>query len=674
MINLLYPYYCMYYDMSAEGEGDNGGGGDSEGGGDEGGGGGDGGGSDPAAGGYEAPQPPTIPLPIDSLLIENPEVPIWIIDEMQRCSDAGGSWDYENSKCFSDETGVKREIPVTTPPVTTTTEVPTYTTVPVDSTYTPKPTQKEIRNIIIKDKTRNINPNGETRSIIIKGEPEATFTLTATTASGCSILEEEVVNFQLPSTGKHQINVKFPKLDAKATSDTFTIETKPAADSALGTFIHADPKIYDTTLDLSYSAEELKEVKEVRNIFPKKDDSNIESITKLYQYKDPTVTFTNTSSQTSPALTVTGSDVTKTGTAKTSTKGTVGYTTSTYTLTIVEDPTDTAGHLYVKSGANFNNNLTNNKAIKKVVRREISGESTPTKTLKLAPGPATSDGTTITSTGMITDSDGNISGDITDGMNVKGCVSYIKTVVTSVGTDNCYLPVSQFKLLDTNNLFKGMVVSGKGVYDYPVTITNVDCDNNIITLSSKHIIRDGTVLTFKHCINTSVRKVDTNADADGRACITINESTVPDRMELSFTEDRTVVHGAMKQSGSGSSSITLTTKVDVIKFGEKDITHTLNLDNFITTTPNAYDQDVLIKKDTATGIYLLKGDLDSNVSSKTATVVGNPRNGAVGSWSTTAKTVTYTPHTGFIGLDSFTFTVSDGTNSSEEKRIFITVN
>ena len=34
---------------------------------------------------------------------------------------------------------------------------------------------------ISKDKTRDISPNGETRSIVIKGDPEATFTLTATT-------------------------------------------------------------------------------------------------------------------------------------------------------------------------------------------------------------------------------------------------------------------------------------------------------------------------------------------------------------------------------------------------------------------------------------------------------------------------------------------------------------
>jgi hypothetical protein len=524
------------------------------------------------------------------------------------------------------------------------------------------PFQKGIRNIIIKGLHRDIDPNGETRSITIKGDPNATFTLTATTASGCSILEEEIENFQLPSNGKHQVNVKFPKLDARATSETFAIEIIPAADSTLGTFIHGDPKIYDTTLDSDYSAEELKAVKEARNVLPIKNDSNIESITKLYQYKNPTVTFTNASTQTGPALGVTGSDITKTGKAKTSTEGTAGYTSTTYSLTIVENPTDYAGFLYVKGNPNFNDNITNNQTIKKIVRRETPGETTSTSVLRLDP---------ITT---MTDSDGIITGDLIQGMNIKGCVSYTKTVVTSASTDNCYLPVDQFKLLDTNNLFEGMIVSGKGVYNYPITITNVDCNDSIVTLSSKHVIRDNTILTFEHCVNTSVRKVETNIDSEGKACITIGESVVPDRMELSFTENNTVVSGVMKQSGSGSNSITSTTDVDVVKFDGKDVTYTLNLDNFITTTPNAYDQDVLIKKDTATGVYILKRDSDSNVSSKTVTVIANPSHGTVGSWSTTAKTITYTPNTGFIGLDSFTFTVSDGANSSEEKRVFITVN
>jgi hypothetical protein len=81
-----------------------------------------------------------------------------------------------------------------------------------------------------------------------------------------------------------------------------------------------------------------------------------------------------------------------------------------------------------------------------------------------------------------------------------------------------------------------------------------------------------------------------------------------------------------------------------------------------------------IKKETATSIYLLAKDTDDNATDKTATVVKNPQHGTVGGWNSTRNAIQYEPHTGFTGQDSFTFTVSDGVNSSSEKRVFITVN
>jgi hypothetical protein len=533
-------------------------------------------------------------------------------------------------------------------------------------------TQKRITSIAIKDRSKNIGPNGETRLVTIKGDPTATFTLTATTVSGCSILEEEIENFQLPSSGEYKFNIKFPKLDATKVSETFTIETTPAADTKLESVDVAN-SIYDISLDSKYSEEELKEVKEFRAKFPIGNYFNIESKIELHQYKNPTITFTNTSTQTGPALTVTGTDVTKTGKAETRSRDIIGYTPTTYTLTIVENPADTGGYLYVKNNANLNDNITDNKTIKKVVRRETVGEATPTTTLRLSPAPAVSDGTTIASTGMATDSSGNLISDLTPGMSVKGCVSYTKTVFDSVETSDCYLPVDQFNLSDTDNIFEGMIVSGKGIHDYP-KVVSIDCDGATVTLSSKYVIRGGTTLKFEHCINTSVRKVETNNDVEGKACITIPEHIIPDFMELSFAKDETIVNGTMKHSGSGSNGVTLTTELDVVKFGKEDVTKTLNLDNFIITKPNAFDQDVLIKKDTGTSIYMLKGDYDDNIASKTVTVTANPKHGAVGAWDSSTKTIRYTPDTGFTGLDSFSFTVSDGVNSSDEKKVFITVN
>ena len=125
---------------------------------------------------------------------------------------------------------------------------------------------KRITSIAIKDRSKNIGPSGETRLVTIKGDPTATFTLTATTVSGCSVLEEEIENFQLPSSGEYKFNIKFPKLDAVKVSETFTIETTPAADTKLEAFDIAN-SIYDVSLDSKYSEEELKEVKNLEQDF-----------------------------------------------------------------------------------------------------------------------------------------------------------------------------------------------------------------------------------------------------------------------------------------------------------------------------------------------------------------------------------------------------------------------
>ena len=86
---------------------------------------------------------------------------------------------------------------------------------------------------------------------------------------------------------------------------------------------------------------------------------------QLVQIADPIITITNSTSQTSPALTVSGSDVTITGTANT-------YSdinkTIEYVLRITEDPTDYAGKLYIKN-SRFQDNITHNGTVKKIIDR-----------------------------------------------------------------------------------------------------------------------------------------------------------------------------------------------------------------------------------------------------------------------------------------------------------------
>jgi PKD repeat protein len=74
---------------------------------------------------------------------------------------------------------------------------------------------------------------------------------------------------------------------------------------------------------------------------------------------------------------------------------------------------------------------------------------------------------------------------------------------------------------------------------------------------------------------------------------------------------------------------------------------------------------------------------DSNVCDLTFTIVSGPANGTLGSITdqpchagspnTDTATVTYAPHAGFTGADSFTYRVSDGTSQSAPATVSITV-
>ena len=70
---------------------------------------------------------------------------------------------------------------------------------------------------------------------------------------------------------------------------------------------------------------------------------------------------------------------------------------------------------------------------------------------------------------------------------------------------------------------------------------------------------------------------------------------------------------------------------------------------------------------------LIKFDTDTNRTSKTGTVVRPPSHGIVSAYSNSLDSFAYLPNSNFVGSDSFTFTMTDGVNTSDEKTIFIEV-
>jgi len=481
--------------------------------------------------------------------------------------------------------------------------------------YTPLEDHIKIISLLKVEKSNAyLDPQGEKRRITINGDVGAVFTLTIKDSSGCSILKEEMENFKMTNHTFH-FDQKFPPIASALTSETYTINVIPAADTIL-------------------------KPKELVEILP-----------ILYQYKNPTVTITNASTQTGPALGKTGNNITKTGIAGTNTSDIPGYT-STYTLNITEAPS-TAGYFYIKGNPRFADNITSSTLIKKIIKRDNVNDRSSISTLKcLQPAPAVSDGTTVSN---------SYAGEVTGG-KWEGKVSYTKTVFSSLeatdGTkiNSCNDATDRFKLENTDKLFKGMTVTGVSNGEY-IKDKIVKVWDDKLTLESKHVIRKNTVLTFEYKENGVMGTY----------------TTLPHNTVIEIENNKTIVKGNMRISGGGTDTLTITTLVNFVKFGKEDTTYTLDLDNFIVRKPNAYDQEVTVKKDTATPINVILKDKDSNATSKTTTITSGPYKGST-AIDGEKDTITYTPNTGFTGEDSIKFTMSDGTNSSDEKTIFITVN
>ena len=502
-----------------------------------------------------------------------------------------------------------------------------------------------VRSLQVQDADRLINSRGDSREIKVIGTPGAGFNLEINDSSGCSILEESLNQIGIPKSGIYKLKQKFPDITTSAkgglVEENYNIVLTVNADS-----VYKSPKI---DIDENSTDEEFSElIKEVENK-PRPDyEGNTTSVT-MYQYPDVTATIT-------PSLTlanssISGGTVTKTGEADGG-----GVETATSTWVITEDSYGGSGEFYVTNG-NFNKNLTTNTMLKKVVSRP-DGEFSRINSLVLKP-----------STTRV-DKNGNITGDLEVGMVVYGKFEKTKIAAKSLEVPTCKRKTDKFSLSDTVGLFPGMTLEVPG---QPfVSVVSVDCAKNI-TLDRKIIIRKNKKITFKHEVRSFVSNIKEQANSRGETCVDVGGSiAVVDGMELQFDDNGSIVSGSFKHGGSGSNTITLTSKINISRFGLRDVAYTWDLDKFISRTPNARDYEVVVGKNNTTGVSVntRNDDFDVNSSSKVVSVTGQPNNGAA---TVSGGTITYVPNTSYVGDDKILFTISDAANASGEKEINITV-
>tara|TARA_R100001510_G_C7656560_1_gene216718 strand:+ start:5972 stop:7420 length:1449 start_codon:yes stop_codon:yes gene_type:complete len=464
-----------------------------------------------------------------------------------------------------------------------------------------------------------IKSTGEIRSIKIYGTKSAGFSIEINDSSGDCILQQPLQNISIPDSGVYELRQVFPSITTGFKEEYYTIN------------IIAQGDVYYEKSDII-----------------------------LYQYPNTTVTLAVSSTQTGPALAVSGgSDITVTKPAYFD-----SIIEKTQTLTITENPSDTAGFLYVKD--NFNNSISKNTTFKRV----ITTSEEPKKGSRVILKPSTVASIDATTSGTITKGSQNypISGDVEPGMSVYGKITKDKIIHKSLDVATCQKATDRFELSDTVGLFAGMKVKINNIGTFFVTL--IECGKNI-KIDRKIVVPENKTVTFYYEAFTYIGNVEKQINENGNACVDlVNSIMIVDGMTLDLDKDSSKVKANSTFTGSGTNSVVLTNNIIFSRFGNKNVTHTLDLDNIITKTPNIKSFSVTIDKNSSEN--QIKTDTnDYDESTKTSVITVHARHGTSVVKST--RSIFYLPDTDFVGTDKILYTVTDGTNTSAEAQIDITV-
>ncbi|MCI0575506.1 MAG: tandem-95 repeat protein [Chloroflexi bacterium] len=192
-----------------------------------------------------------------------------------------------------------------------------------------------------------------------------------------------------------------------------------------------------------------------------------------------------------------------------------------------------------------------------------------------------------------------------------------------------------------------------------------------------------TVAIFVTSQNDNPVAEDDSAATDEDKAVTIdvlaNDKDV-DGDPLAVTAVTTPTHGLAVVNADGAITYTPTANY----YGLDSFTYTISDGNggadtaLVTVTVNPVNDDPLAAgdsaattQDTAVTIPVLANDSDVDGDPLAVTAVTQPLSGAVATNPDGA--LTYTPQPGFIGLDTFTYTVEDGQGGSDTATVTVTV-
>jgi len=512
--------------------------------------------------------------------------------------------------------------------------------------------EKIIKSIVIGDETYNntLTSTGGNVRIKISGTADAMFSMTIVDSSGCNMLRKEVKNIKIGNKGIFNFYQNFPSINSvkgskgKIPKETYTITVTPSADTKFSSYIDANP--YITTI------EQLAKSK----------------IT-IAQYENGIT-----------GLTFTASAKSQTGEANQASNY-QGYTDISFPIA-VKYSSYSAGNIYVKS-TDFNTNVIKNNTIKGIVYRD--GKTGKSNTYEFGIDSNNDYVGDVVKDLVGKNFEERVKDTITVGSKASWRIEHEKFVIFSLDKDDNVLDFDNcknnktkiFKLNNTLDIFPNMQVIGNNII---TSVASISTCGKKVTLANEFVIKPHTVLTFINEGSAIVTQTGLDRKPDKKTIVFNRSVDIPDRTVVTFDDDTSSIIGTITQTGSGNTGngdandVDLTCTVSIKKFGNKpELVYALDMSKIVSKKPNAYNQSVVTAKNTIIAIDMIKFDTDTNRTSKTGTVVRPPSHGVVSAYNTTDDAFAYLPNNNFVGNDSFTFTMSDGTNTSDEKTILIEV-
>ena len=265
------------------------------------------------------------------------------------------------------------------------------------------------------------------------------------------------------------------------------------------------------------------------------------------------------------------------------------------------------------------------------------------------------DGQTLTLDPLSNDSDGN--DDPLSIASVSGAANGTATIISS-NTEIEY--ASNVGFVGTETLSYTVSDGNGGQSSATITIDVEETNIPPVAVADALSTNEDTVLTA----NPTLNDTDGNGDAlvitaitaptDGAAVILGNQIEIEYTPNSGFVGSDSFDYTVSDPRG-GTSTATIT--VDVLE---------LNVD------PVAVNDSATTDEDVAVTISPLTNDTDANNHSLTVTLVSTPINGT-SSILTGGTQVEYTPNTGFIGVDTFNYSISDGNGGSATAAIAVDV-